>query len=130
MLRDTRVVTTLPVVNVERAQRFYAQALGLRERERLASGALIFEAGAGARIELVPRAEPTRAEHTALSFEVDDLEREVGDLEARGVRFEDYDMPGLRTQGHIADLDGERAAWFKDPEGNILCVHERVHERA
>ena len=46
------------------------------------------------------------------------------DLRGRGVRFEDYDMPGLKTTDGVATLEGERAAWFRDPEGNILCLHQ------
>jgi hypothetical protein len=49
----------------------------------------------------------------------------VKDLEARGVQFEDYNMPGLKTERHIASVNGDRAAWFKDTEGNILCIHQR-----
>lgn len=78
------------------------------------------------KLELLRRDKPTKAEHTALTFEVDDIDREVAELEGRGVRFEDYDLPGLRTERHIAKMDGERAAWFKDTEGNILCIHQRV----
>lgn len=82
-------------------------------------------AGHGAKLELLKRDQPTKAEHT-LTFEVDDIDREVAELESRGVRFEDYDMPGLKTERHIARMDGERAAWFEDTEGNILCIHQRV----
>ena len=76
-------------------------------------------------IEIDLRDRPSKAEHTAISFEVDDLEREVTDLERHGVRFEDYDLPGLKTDHHIAQIDGMLAAWFKDPDGNILCVHQQ-----
>jgi len=60
-----------------------------------------------------------------MSFEVGDLEKEIAELEERGVRFEDYDMPGMKTEGHIASMGDERAAWFLDPDGNVLCVHQR-----
>ena len=123
MLAGTQLTTILPVVDVARARRFYEEKLGLGPGEARESGEVIYVSG-GARIALSPRSEPTTAKHTALSFEVDDVAREVTDLERRGVQFEDYDLPGLQTVGHICVLGSERAAWFKDPEGNILCVHE------
>jgi predicted enzyme related to lactoylglutathione lyase len=128
MLTNRPSIAILPVTNLERARRFYAVNLGLRESQTVKSppDAIVFETGGGAKIELLKREQPTKAEHTALSFEVDDIEREVKELEHRGVRFEDYDMPGLVTERHIAQTNGDRAAWFKDPEGNILCIHERV----
>lgn len=127
MLTNRPSIPILPVVNLERARRFYAVNLGLRESRSTpgSDDAVVFETGGGAKLELLRRDVPTKAEHTAVSFEVDDVEREVRELEHRGVRFEDYDLPGLKTEGHIARTNGDRAAWFKDPEGNILCIHER-----
>jgi hypothetical protein len=58
---------------------------------------------------------------------VDDITAEVRDLESRGVAFEDYDLPGLHTVEHICVLGAEKAAWFKDPDGNILCIHEDLN---
>jgi hypothetical protein len=58
-----------------------------------------------------------------MSFEVDDLAAEIGDLEQRGVVFEDYDLPNLKTVDHVAVMGAEQAAWFKDPDGNVLCLH-------
>lgn len=126
MLTSRPITPILPVTNLERARKFYSERLGLQPID----GAnppekIIFEAGRGTKLELLRRDQPTKAEHTALSFEVEDIEREVKELEARGVRFEDYDMPGLKTEKHVARVNGERAAWFKDSEGNILCIHQR-----
>lgn len=123
MLTTTMITTMLPVADVERAARFYADTLGLRERGMTPDGGRIFEAANGA-IGLLPAAAGSQGTHTALSFEVSDIVGEMRDLESRGVRFEDYDLPGLRTVDHIADMGTEKAAWFTDPEGNILCLHE------
>jgi catechol 2,3-dioxygenase-like lactoylglutathione lyase family enzyme len=123
MLAGSHLTTILPVVDVGRARRFYEEKLGLRGAQEGVAGEVVFES-AGGRIALSPRDQPTKAEHTALSFEVEDIAAEVQDLQRRGVRFEDYDLPGLKTVGHICDLGAERAAWFKDTEGNILCIHE------
>jgi len=111
-------------VDLERACRFYRETLGLREARNTAEGGVLFQAGDGTDLEVVRRDAPTKAEHTAITFEVSDVEREINDLERRGVRFEDYDLPGLRTERHIATMGSEKAAWFKDPEGNILCIHQ------
>jgi predicted enzyme related to lactoylglutathione lyase len=127
MLTSRPIIPILPVTDLERAKQFYSQKLGLRpSRESGPPGSAVFEGGGGARLELQKRDRPTKAEHTAISFEVEDIEREVKDLESHGVRFEDYELPGLRTERHIARMDGSKAAWFKDPEGNILCIHQRV----
>jgi hypothetical protein len=58
------------------------------------------------------------------SFEVPDVVGQVRELEQRGVRFEDYDLPDLKTVDHVCVMGAERAAWFKDPEGNVLCIHD------
>ncbi len=123
MLGHTSVTTILPVVNVDRARRFYEEKLGLPPGQRTAGGGVRYRARDGS-FELSPREEPTRNPYTAMSFEVGDVVREVKELEARGVAFEDYDLPDLKTVDHVCVLGSEKAAWFKDPEGNILCVHE------
>ncbi|WP_374603682.1 VOC family protein [Niveibacterium sp.] len=124
MLADAPVTTLLPVVDLDRARHFYQQSLGLRPVGARADGKFIYACAGGALLALFPRHEGTRAEHTALSFQVPDVEAAVQALEAAGVVFEDYDLPGLRTEGHLCVLGAERAAWFKDSEGNILCVHQ------
>lgn len=123
MLGRSQLTTIVPVVDVERARLFYEEKLGIGEGKRTAEGGLHYRTGDGS-FELSPRKEPTRNPYTVMSFEVPDVEREVKDLETRGVAFEDYDQPGLKTVGHVCLLGSEKAAWFKDPEGNILCIHE------
>ncbi len=123
MLAGSKVVTVLPVTDVARARGFYEGKLGLGPGRLLPAGEVFYESG-GSALELSPRAQPTRAEHTVASFEVGDVPREVKELERRGVAFEDYDMPGLKTVDHVARRGEERCAWFKDTEGNILCIHD------
>jgi catechol 2,3-dioxygenase-like lactoylglutathione lyase family enzyme len=125
MLGNAHITTILPVIDLDRARRFYGDTLGLAPAETSTVGGAVFRSGDGTDLELLPRPARTKAEHTALTFEVDDVVLEVGELETRGVKFEDYDLPGLKTEGHIAVLEGELAAWFKDPDGNILCLHQR-----
>ena len=123
MLSGTKVTAMLPVVDMKRARKFYEETLQLPEPRVRENGEALFEVS-GERFALYPRATPTRADHTALSFEVDDLEQEMRALRTRGVRFEEYDLPGLKTSGGVCVLGAERAAWFRDPEGNILCLHQ------
>ena len=75
---------------------------------------------------LFPKPEGTKAEHTALSFRVADSRSSIAELEGRGVVFADYDLPGFRTVEHVCVLGSEKAAWFNDTEGNILCLHEDI----
>ena len=80
----------------------------------------------GTELALFPKDEGTKAEHTALSLKVGNIGAAISDLEARGVTFADYDLPGLKTVDHVCVLGSEKAAWFADPEGNILCLHEDI----
>jgi predicted enzyme related to lactoylglutathione lyase len=127
MLTKTMITTMLPVSDLDRATRFYTEKLGLHQRAATPDGGRILDAGNGDAIGLMPAEVGAQSKHTVLSFEVMDLSREIQDLESHGVRFEDYDLPGLKTVDHIADMGGERAAWFCDTEGNILCLHEMTH---
>ncbi len=123
MLSRTKATAMLPVVDMRRARRFYEDTLQLPVAQVRENGEARYEAG-GTSFALYPRATPTRADHTALSFEVANLDEEMGSLRARGVRFEEYDLPGLKTMNGVCVLGAERAAWFRDPEGNILCLHQ------
>ena len=123
MLTNRRATTMLPVTDVQRARRFYEAQLGLRPKTVLDSGETMYETD-GSTLALYPRAEPPRSDHTALSYEVDDVEREAGELRGRGVRFERYDMPDAKEHDGVYDLAGTRCAWMKDPDGNILCIHQ------
>jgi catechol 2,3-dioxygenase-like lactoylglutathione lyase family enzyme len=122
MLTNARTATTLPVENLERAKTFYREKLGLKTSDDVPGG-VMFEAGKGQRILLYQR-ERTKADHTVIGFEVEDVEKEVKDLRGRGIVFEEYDRPDLKTVDSIATLGTWKAAWFKDTEGNILSINE------
>jgi catechol 2,3-dioxygenase-like lactoylglutathione lyase family enzyme len=125
MLSRADVTAILPVKELERARDFYVNRLGLEAEGLAADGKFILRAN-GARLALMPKPGGTKAEHTALSFKVDNIAAEIQALKARGVSFHDYDLPGFKTVNHIAVLGKEKAAWFSDPEGNILCLHEDI----
>ncbi len=120
---STEATCLLPVKDLARAREFYEARLGLEPVGAKPDGKFVYRCG-GTEIALFPKPEGTKAQHTAVSFRVDDIGRAVGELEARGVRFADYDLPGLKTVDHVCVLGSEKAAWFEDTEGNILCLHE------
>ena len=120
------VAMMLPVTDVERARKFYAESLGLDYTGTNDEGSAMFALEGGSTLLLLPRPGGTRSESTAMSFEVDDIGSEVSDLEGRGVVFLDYDLPELTTVDHVCEFGTEKAAWFKDPDGNVLCVHQQV----
>ncbi|HMN76649.1 MAG TPA: VOC family protein [Burkholderiaceae bacterium] len=123
MLSDANVTTMLPVRDVDRARRFYEGCLGLKPGGFKPDGKLVYTVG-GSTLALFPKPEGTKADHTAISFRVANIAASIAQLERAGVVFEDYDFPGLKTVGHVCVLGAEKAAWFKDPEGNVLCIHE------
>ena len=123
MLDGGQVTVMLPVKDLARARRFYEDGLGLTPGGLKPDGKFVYQCG-GTELALFPREGGTKADHTAISFRVDDIAKAVRDLQARGVKFADYDLPGLKTVDHVCVLGSEKAAWFEDPEGNILCLHE------
>ena len=123
MLTDAPVTTLLPVKDLERARRFYEGKLGLKPAGLRPDGKFLYDCG-GASLALFPKEGGTKADHTALSFQVADIAASIAELERSGVAFEDYDFPGLTTIDHVAWIGPERAAWFRDSEGNILSISE------
>lgn len=122
---STQVTCMLPVKDMARARRFYDTSLGLQPVGGKPDGKFVYRCG-GTEIALFPKPEGTKAQHTALSFRVDNIADAVARLGARGVTFADYDYPDLKTVDHVCVLGAEKAAWFEDTEGNILCLHEDV----
>jgi catechol 2,3-dioxygenase-like lactoylglutathione lyase family enzyme len=125
-LAKSTVAMMLPVTDPDRAKTFYSDKLGLDYTGTNEEGAPTYVLGGGATLVLLPRPDSTPSESTAMSFEVDDVAGEVRDLEQRGIGFEDYDLPELKTVDHVCVLGSEKAAWFKDPDGNVLCLHETL----
>ena len=134
MLRNGRVATRLPAQDLERARAFYAEKLGL-EPEEERDGGLRYLC-AGGEFALFASRGSSSGDHTQMGWEVDDIEATVRELRARGVVFEEYDLPGLRTVDSIAEIEGnypskgngERGAWFRDSEGNMLGIGQPVRQ--
>lgn len=123
MLSASTVTTMLPVKDMDRARAFYEGRLGLKPGGLRPDGKFVYVVG-GSTLALFPKPEGTKADHTAISFRVEDIGASIEKLKRAGVVFEDYDFPGLKTVNHVCVLGAEKAAWFKDPEGNYLCIHE------
>jgi len=123
MLSAASVTTMLPVKDLDRARAFYEGCLGLTPGGFKPDGKFVYTLG-GTTLALFPKPEGTKADHTAVSFRVDDIAASIKALQRAGVKFEDYDFPGLKTVNHVCVLGAEKAAWFMDTEGNCLCLHE------
>jgi catechol 2,3-dioxygenase-like lactoylglutathione lyase family enzyme len=122
MFTDTKAMSSFAVDDVDRAQRFYADTLGLRVSRDDAMGGLLTLHVAGDRDILVyPKEDHTPATYTVLNFPVDDIDRAVDELTGRGVRFERYPGMPQDEKGVMRD-NGPSIAWFTDPAGNILSV--------
>ena len=129
-LRDaTKTATRLPAQDLDRARAFYAAKLGLEPADERPGG-ILYRVG-DTEFALFASGGRATGDHTQMGFEVEDLAATVAELRARGVVFEEVDVPGLRTRDGIADIDGnypstgargERGAWFRDSEGNLLGV--------
>jgi catechol 2,3-dioxygenase-like lactoylglutathione lyase family enzyme len=132
MLADSRVATRLPARDFERAKRFYFEKLGLTPVEER-PGALLYDCG-GSSFAVFESAGAPSGTHTQMAWDVVDIETTVAALRARGVVFEEYDLSGLKTVNGIADIEGnypskgvgERGAWFRDSEGNVLGLGESI----
>ena len=122
-LQQSPVTANLPAVDLARAKKFYSEQLGLTPMPDAMPGVALFGAGSGTTLMLYER-EATKADHTVASFEVQDIEGTVKDLKAKGVIFEEYDFPDFKTVDSIATMGPAKAAWFKDTEDNILCLHQ------
>ncbi len=123
MLGKSECAATVAVRDAATAKSFYRDALGLKIAQEIGPEVFVCEAGNGSMILVYQRPNHDPSAATVLSFQVDDLVAQLADLGGRGVTFEDYEMPGLKTENHVATMpDGSKAAWFKDPDGNIISL--------
>ena len=129
VLEDGKVATRIPVRDLQRSRKFYAEKLGLEPKEERPGG-LLYRCGEG-EFALFESTGAASGNHTQMGWEVEDIEATVEQLRARGVVFEEYDFPGLKTVNGIAEVEGnypskgrvgERAAWFRDIDGNLFGI--------
>jgi predicted enzyme related to lactoylglutathione lyase len=124
MLKAAPIRAYIPASDVARARKFYEQIVGLTPKEEYAGG-VIYECG-GVEVFMYPTPNAGTSKASQAYWAVDDVEAEVAQLKARGVAFEEYDMPGVAMKNSIATGGGARTAWFKDTEGNILAISQRL----
>ena len=124
-MKNARIVPYIPVANVARARTFYEEKIGLVAKEEYAGG-VVYECGDGSWVFMYPSAGAGTSRASTAFWAVDDVVAEVAALRKKGVVFEEYDMPGLKTVNGIATGGGAKTAWFKDSEGNILAISERL----
>jgi catechol 2,3-dioxygenase-like lactoylglutathione lyase family enzyme len=121
MLTDCRVHATIPAADLGRARKWYADKLGL-EPIRQMPGGLMYDAADSTRFLIYPTPNAGKSPNTCMGFATGDIDAEVRELKARGVVFQDYDSPALKTVDGIATVGPTRSAWFRDSEGNIIGV--------
>ena len=127
MLRKSAICAYIPASDIDRARKFYEEKVGLEPREVYAGG-VIYECG-GSEVFLYPTPNAGTSKASQAFWAVTDVESEVNELKRRGVKFEEYDMPGISMKNGIATGGGAKTAWFKDTEGNILAVSQRIDHR-
>jgi predicted enzyme related to lactoylglutathione lyase len=125
MLASSSVVAVVAVGDLEGAKEFYGGTLGLQPSEVEEPGGVMYACGGGTQILVYQSGYAGTNQATAASWQVDDVDGEVSALRSKGVSFEQYDLPGVEREGDIHTMGGLRAAWFKDPEGNILNLVSR-----
>jgi len=123
MLGDSKAFSGFSANDIEKAKEFYGRTLGLKVSET--NGLLTLHLAGGSNVLIYPKPNHTPATFTVLNFPVDDVDQAVDELTKRGVRFEIYDLPDIKTDKKgIMRGNGPTIAWFKDPAGNILSVME------
>jgi predicted enzyme related to lactoylglutathione lyase len=125
MLSKAPIIPYIPVSDVPRARKFYEQTLGLKMKEENPEG-VFYECGKGSVVFMYRSAGAGSSKASVVFWDVADLDAEVAELRSKGVKLEDYDMPGVKTVNGIATSSGNKAAWFKDPDGNILAMSQRL----
>ena len=123
MLRKAPVVPYIPATDLQRARDFYEKKVGLVAKQEIAGG-VVYECGNGSWIFMYHSGGAGTSQASQAFWQVRDIEAEVNELRSRGVVFEEYDQPGLKTKNGIFSGGDTKAAWFKDSEGNIMAIIE------
>lgn len=124
MLSNAPIRAYIPASDVPRARKFYEEKVGLKPKEEYAGG-VIYECG-GAEVFLYKTPNAGTSKASQAYWQVEDVEAEVAELKRRGVKFEEYDLPGTPMKNSISNRGGAKTAWFTDTEGNILAVSQRI----
>lgn len=126
MLKDSAIIAVLPAKDINRAKDFYRDKLGMEPSGSMEEDSLLYTCGKGTGFLVYQTDNAGSAKNTQMGWEVDNLAREMEELRGRGVVFEDYDQPGLKTENGVVETSWGRGAWFLDSEGNILSITQRA----
>jgi catechol 2,3-dioxygenase-like lactoylglutathione lyase family enzyme len=129
MLADAEIAAIVPVSDIDRAVEFYEDKLGLKlevRRDDLPQNREAEFGGGNGTLLVYESVAAGQSRGTVAGFRVDDLESAASALRERGVVFEEYDMPELKTENGIARIGDVLAAWLKDPDGNIIAIEQRT----
>ena len=121
MLKEAHAV--LPASDLKRAQEFYHNALGY-DPQTEEDGNLLYRLDSGTSFEIYETSNAGTAKNTQMCFLTDAFDSDMAQLRERGVVFEDYDFPGLKAENGVAKNRDTKAAWFRDSEGNFICLTE------
>ncbi len=125
MVRDNRISAVLVATDLDQAQRFYEDKVGLKISGETIKNHLVFECGDGTSLVIYGRPNGNKADHTQVRFWSSDIDKDVAELAANGVQFEEYDTETFKTVNHVVTSEGiGRSAWFKDPEGNTIALFQ------
>ncbi len=119
---QARAAAALPAQDLERAKAWYAEKFGLKPSGFDPTGGALYQLSEGTGFLLFQSSGKPSGTHTQMAIELQDFDSTVRDLKARGVKLEEYDLPGLRTVDGIAAFGESKAAWFKDSEGNVIGI--------
>jgi catechol 2,3-dioxygenase-like lactoylglutathione lyase family enzyme len=126
MLKDSAIMAVLPAKDINRAKDFYRDKLGLEPSETPEDDTVMYRGGNGTSFLVYQTENAGTAKNTQMGWESDNIERDMEELRGRGVTFEDYDFPGLKTENGLATGSFGKGAWFLDSEGNILNITQRA----
>jgi catechol 2,3-dioxygenase-like lactoylglutathione lyase family enzyme len=121
-LTDGQAWATIAVSDLDRAKAFYQDTLGFKAFREDPNLGILFEAGDGTRFLVYPSQFAGTSQATCMTFDVGDFDVTMKDLKEKGITFEEYDLPYLKTVDGVAEMGGMKGAWFKDPDGNILAI--------
>ena len=125
MLKNAPIRAYIPATNVTRARKFYEEIIGLQPKAEYAGG-VVYECGSS-EVFMYPTPNAGTSQASQAFWQVSDVEAEVAELKARGVKFQEYDMPpGMAMRNSIVTAGGAKTAWFRDTEGNILAISQRL----
>ena len=126
MLKIKSAAPAIPAQDIKRARQFYEQKLGLKPGEEQSDGGVVYRFAEGGFL-LFPSMGKSSGDHTQMALEVEDVPGAVAELKSKGVKPEEYDYPEFKTRDGVVDMpDGEKGAWFKDSEGNLIALTSRV----